>query len=328
MVTLKDIATAAGVTTATVSRALNNEPGVKEATRDKIVALASQMNYFTGSTAKRSLSGKPGSIGLIWWPPYGLFYNHMCNELQRQAELHDHYVLVSHAHAEQAIRYFNDHMVEKIIFWCGTGWKPSLAFLQEKERFKGDMLIIGGGALDGVHRLSVDRKDAIMQGVKHLAELGHKRIAFIGEATEKMMGYTLGLLENKLEYNPDYILQVDLPNLQEADIADLFIYRDKQTRPTALIVDSHGYLFKLIHLIRRLGLRVPADLSLVAYELLPEMEALLDVPLTRVGPAFEPFAGRAIRLLVEDVPEAGQSWHDETFPSELIVRESTAPYQE
>lgn len=328
MVTLKDIAAAAGVTTATVSRALNNEPGVKDATREKIFALASQMNYFAGSAAKRSQSGKPGSIGVIWWPPFGLFFNHMCNELQRQAELRGHYVLVSHAQAEQAIRYFNEHMVEKIIFWCGTGWKPSLAFLQEKERFKGDMLIIGGGALDGVHRLSVDRKEAIMQGVQHLAELGHKRIAYIGLATEKIMGYTLGLLENKLEYNPDYLLQVSLSNLREADIAKLFIHRDKQTRPTALIVDSHGYLFSLIHLIRRLGLRVPADLSLVAYESVPEMEALLDVPLTRVGPGFVPFAERAISLLVDEMPEAGQLWHDQTIPSELIVRESTAPCHE
>jgi LacI family transcriptional regulator len=327
--TLKDIALAAGVTTATVSRALNDEPGVKDATRHKIIAIAKELNYATGPAAKRMSGPKANSIGIIWYPPVGLFFNHLCNEIQRQAASRDYYILVSFAKPDEAMRHLNEHQVEKIIYWCGTGWKPSLEFLQEKQRFQGEMLVIGGGSVEGAHRLAVDRKDAIMKAVRHLAELGHKRIAFVGVATDKLMGYTLGLLENRLEYDPEYFINVHNAQLPEEHIAKLLVHNDKSSKPTAVIVDSHGYLFPFIQIIRKLKLRVPEDFSLVAYETLPEMEMLLDVPITAVGPSFEQLAEQSIKLLLDVSPEQKEcEWYDQTLPSELIVRPSTAPLTE
>lgn len=326
MTTLKDIAKAAGVTTATVSRALNDEPGVKDATRHKIIAIAKELNYATGPAAKRMSGPKANSIGIIWYPPVGLFFNHLCNEIQRQAASRDHYILVSFAKPEEAMRQLNEHQVEKIIYWCGTGWKPSLEFLQEKQRFQGEMLVIGGGSVEGAHRLAVDRKEAIMKAVRHLAELGHKRIAFVGVAADKLVGYTLGLLENRLEYDPDYYINAHYSQLAEESIAKLLLHSDKNSRPTAFIIDSHGYLFPFIQIIRKLKLRIPEDFSLVTYETLPEMEKLLDVPITAVGPSFEQLAEQSVKLLLDGAhgQEEGE-WHDRTLPSELIVRPSTAP---
>lgn len=326
MVTLKDIAKAAGVTAATVSRALNDEPGVKEATRSKIMAIAREMNYFLGSAAKRSLAAKSNSIGVIWNPPKGLFFNHYCNALQHHAALHDHHILVSFAKYEEALRHLNERGVDKIVLWCGTGWKPSLEFLQEKQRFQGSMVVIGGGSLEEAHRLSVDRKEAIMKAVRHLAELGHKRIAFLGSTTEKLMGFTLGLLENRLEYDPDFFLNASLSQQLEEHITKLLVHRDRPSRPTAIIVDSHGYLFPFIQIIRKLRLHVPEHFSLLSYETLPEMEMLLDVPLTAIGPSFEQMAEQSVKLLVDGAPDVAEGeWFDQTLPSELIVRESTAP---
>lgn len=329
MTTLKDIAQAAGVTTATVSRALNDEPGVKDATRHKIIAIAKELNYAAGPAAKRMSGPKANSIGMIWYPPVGLFFNHLCNEIQRQAALRDHYILVSFAKPEEAMRQLNEHQVEKIIYWCGTGWKPSLEFLQEKQRFQGEMLVIGGGSLENAHRLAVDRKEAIMKAVRHLAELGHKRIAFIGVATDKLVGYTLGLLENRLEYDPDFFLNIHYTKLTDENIAKLLLHGDKSSRPTAVIIDSHGYLFPFIHIVRKLKLRIPEDFSLVAYETLPEMEKLLDVPITAVGPSFEQLAEQSVKLLLDGSPrkENGE-WYDRTLLSELIARPSTAPLTE
>jgi LacI family transcriptional regulator len=329
LITLKDIAKAAGVTAATVSRALNDEPGVKESTRHKILALAKEMNYASGLAAKRLTNAKSNSIGLIWTPPSGLFFNHFCNAIQRHAAQRGHYTLVSFAQPDEAMNHLNEHLVEKIVFWCGPGWKPSLEFLQAKQRFQGNMLVIGGGSLEGAHRLSIDRKDAVMKAVKHLAELGHKRIAFVGVATDKLMGYTLGLLENRLEYDPDFFINVHNSQLKEEHIANLLVHNDKSSRPTAIIVDSHGYLFPFLQIIRKLRLRVPEDFSLVAYEIIPEMEKMLEVPITAIGPSFDLLAEQSVRLLVDGVSEHTEDeWYDQTIPSELIVRQSTAKVAE
>ncbi|MEF3301888.1 LacI family DNA-binding transcriptional regulator [Paenibacillus sp. GYB003] len=323
MTTLHDIAKAAGVTTATVSRALNNEPGVKEQTRNKITAIAKQMNYSFGKAAKQP-GAKPGSIGVIWSPPVGLFFNHLCNELQRLASLRGQYVLVSFEPPAEAMRHLNDHLVEKIVFWCGTGWMPSLEFLQARQQFRGEMVVIGGGRLEEAHRLAVDRTDAVMKAVRHLAELGHERIAFVGATTEKLTGYTLGLLENKLAYDPEFFIQADRFELPEQQIARV-LNKDNPARATAVIVDSHGILFPFIQTIRKLRLRVPDDFSLVVYESLPEMEQLLDVPITSVGPSYKELAERSIRVLLGEEPGAAEGeWHDGTVPCELTVRQSTA----
>ncbi|RKN84662.1 LacI family transcriptional regulator [Paenibacillus ginsengarvi] len=329
VVTLKDIADAAGVTTATVSRALNDGPGVKPATRDKIMAIARQLNYFSGSPAKRVSGTKPNSIGIIWSYAYGLFFNHVCLELQRQAALRGYYSLVSFAPPDEALLHMNEHGIDKVFFWCGPGWKPSLEFLQEKQRFHGEMLVVGGGSIEGAHRLSIDRVGAIKKAIHHLAELGHKRIAFVGASSEKLVGYTLGLLENRLEYDPEFFVQPLNGSMPEQQIAKLLVHNDKPQRPTAVIVDSHGYLFPFLQTIRKLKLSVPEHFSLVAYELIPELEKLLEVPITAVGPRYERLAERSLDLLLSGAggqPEG--HWQDLMLETELIVRESTASPQE
>ncbi|GAA3405381.1 LacI family DNA-binding transcriptional regulator [Paenibacillus hodogayensis] len=324
MITLKDIAKAAGVTAATVSRALNNEPGVKDRTRTKIIALAKEMNYLSGPAAKRKAETRQGSIGVLWNRPYGLFFNHLCLELQRQAALRDHYTIVSFAKPDEALRHFNDHLVDKAIYWCGPGWKPSLEFLQAKQQFRGNMLMLGGASLDGTHRLEVDRKDAMLKAVRHLAGLGHRRIAFVGSASDKQMGYTIGLLENQLEYDPDFLMNCHTDiELSQEQVAKVLRKNDPD-RATAVIVDSHGNLFSFIQAIRKLGLRVPEDFSLIVYESIPETEKLLDVPITYVGPNVRELAERSIGLLLGDDPLSEGEWHNQTIYPELIVRHTTA----
>lgn len=325
MTTLHDIAQAAGVTTATVSRALNNEPGVKSETRNKIRDIAKRLNYVSSKTVKFAET-KPGSIGVIWSPPVGLFFNHLCNELQRQAALRGHYILVSFAPPAEAMRQLSDHLVDKIVFWCGTGWMPDLQFLQARQQFQGVMLVIGGGRLEQAHRLAVDRKDAVMKAVNHLAGLGHKRIAFVGATSEKLTGYTLGLLENKLPYEPEFFIHArSFDRLPEEQIAKV-LRPDNPERATAVIVDSHGFLFPFIQTIRKQRLRIPEHFSLVVYESLPEMEKLLDVPITTIGPSFRDLAEQSIRLLVDREPAVTEGqWHDRTVQCEWTIRRTTAP---
>lgn len=324
MATIKDIAQAAKVTLGTVSRALNNEPGVGDKTRERILQIAKELNYSRSVPAKKqALQAEAKSIGIIWHRGNGLFFGHMCNEMERQANARGYSTLVSIANPERAFQLFHRHQVDHIASWCLPTWTPTYAFLQTKEQFKGNMLMLGGALLDRSHRLTIDRKGAIYEGVRHLAELGHTRLAFVGAETEKLIGFTMGILDFQLHYRPESIVLTDrLAPFPEERLLHL-LRQPEASRPTAFVVDSQGNLYRFVHFIRKHGYRVPDDFSLVVYDAIYEMEFVLDVPLTTVGPNVESLAKQAIGLLLDDAPAGEEQWRNATAESELIARAST-----
>ena len=94
-VTIKDIAIAAGVSHPTVSKALNNAPGVSDETRRRILKLAAQMNYVPNMAARRLANKGNRSIGFIWPKAEGIFFYHLVNALQEEAGARGIDVLVS-----------------------------------------------------------------------------------------------------------------------------------------------------------------------------------------------------------------------------------------
>ncbi|WP_158301666.1 LacI family DNA-binding transcriptional regulator [Paenibacillus mesophilus] len=323
MTTIKDIAKAAGVTIATVSRALNNEPGVNELTRSKIVAIANELNYIPNIAAKRLVNKRSNCIGIIWHEARGLFFSHWCNSLQKRADQRGLSTMISLAHPDKAIRQFSEHFIDRLIFWSSPELPPSLSFLQQKQKFAGSMLVMGGNALENAHRIGIDRKGAIFKAVQHLAEFGHRNIAFIGQDAEKLAGFMHGLLEFQLSYHSDFIIHYPRPSsLPEAKLLAL-IGKKPQERPTAFVLDSHGVLFEFKKIVRKQQVRIPEQFSVVVYDSIPEMEQMLDVPLTTVGPNIEQLTEAALDILTGDRPDASQGrWVDMNVESELTVRES------
>ena len=117
-VTIKDIAQAAGVTHPTVSKALNNAPGVRAETRQRILELAEQMNYIPNVAAKRLAKQKNRSLGFIWPQIEGLFFYHLCSDLQREAVRRDIDVVVSMSEPSKALRTFTNTL--STLHWRGS----------------------------------------------------------------------------------------------------------------------------------------------------------------------------------------------------------------
>jgi len=321
MVTIKDIAKAAGVTHATVSRALNNEPGVSESLKLKIRSLAEQMNYVPNMAAKKLVRQNTNLIGLVWPVVDGLFFYNLSVEIQKQGAARGYPVIMSSAGPVEALQIFNQLAVDHIIFWNGKYDTPSSEFFREKGRFRGDMLTMGGTEIEGAHHISIDRRTGVYKAVCHLVELGHRRIAFAGAHPNKINGYMQGVAEFKLEYRPEYMIDPDDPLFDEKLVALLQI----SDKPTAFVAESQQILFRLIRVLRKLGIRVPADLSVVVYDDVPEME-IYEIPFTTVGPSIQLLAGKALDFIT-DSPELSSSeekvWRKEVIPTELNVRRST-----
>lgn len=321
MITIKDIAKAAGVTYVTVSRALNDEPGVGEQTRQKIKAIAEEMNYIPSLAAKKLVQRQPNTIGLIWPKIKGMFFYDLSFEIQQEASNRGLQVILSMARPEEALRTFNQYFVDYVIFWR-PNWNPTLEFLQEKEKFRGEMLLLGGWKTDRAHSLSIERAEGFRDAVHHLASLGHRRIAFVGMPDlDKHNGYMQGMAELKLDYSPEHVVLSNDPAFGQK-VGELMSGADK---PTAMIVDCHGILHEITGKLRKLNVRVPEDLSMVLYD--DTQLQFFEIPLTTVGPSIPELATRSLDILTGAANrEDGPRWIEEVIKSKLTPRSSTIPY--
>jgi len=342
-VTVKDIAKIAGVTQPTVSKALNNEPGVSEQTRMRILTIAKELNYVPNLAAKRLVQRKSDCIGLVWPSAGGLFHFRLSQEIQKEVTRRGYTFLISVADPAVAVHTFNDHFVDRILFWEGPGWVPSLDFIKEKESFQGKMVVMGGAKLEGAHRIQIDRQRGFYKAMKHLAELGHRKVSYIGYLNDKYSGFMQGMVEFRMEHHPDYFIRRDERSGLESEAELLaMLTRPKEERVTAIIVDSQGTLFRVQRCFRQLGIRIPEDMSLISYDNIPEMTTLLEVPITVIGPSIEHMVRTALDMLIGDDDtrhpvkggEAEQEqlnedgtffWQNVVVEPELVIRQSTQP---
>lgn len=319
MVTIKDIAKATGVTFSTVSRALNNQPGVSEKMRKKIVAVAEQMNYRPNLAAKKLVLQKTNYIGLIWPKAEGLFFYNLSTHLHKEAEKRGFHVIISMADLTSALQSFNQMMVDYIIYGQGhPSWIPSIDFIKERERFKGEMLLLGGGRLEGAHSLEINRRQGIYDAVQHLADLGHRRISFAGYTqSDKFSGYMEGMAGLMLEYRSEYTINPYSPSFEQ-EVREILRRGD---RPTAFIADSQMSLFKLIKILREYKIKIPDEISVVVYDDIPEME-IFEVPLTTVGPSIKELVDRSLDLLLTKTEET-ETGNNNIINPVLTIRHST-----
>jgi LacI family transcriptional regulator len=319
-VTIKDIARAAGVSHPTVSKALNGSPGVSHAVRQRIIHMAEQMNYIPNQAARRLADKQTQTIGLLWPKSEALFFHHLSLQIQQEAAKRGLDVMISLADPPRGLRAFNEHFVDRIIFWSPPGWQPDLAFIKQKELFQGRMLLMGGGTLKGTHRISVDRSGAIYESVCYLAANGHRRITFVGDSYEKQLGFTRGILEQRLEYHEHYVIAAkEGEPFPEKRVAELL---DSTDKPTAFIVDNQSYAFGLIKLFRDREIRMPDDYSLIVYDDIPEMERM-EIPVTTIGPPIGKLAVLALGIMAGKEGHGQDGMADIEIKCEMNVRQST-----
>ncbi|MNI29739.1 HTH-type transcriptional repressor PurR [compost metagenome] len=156
--------------------------------------------------------------------------------------------------------------------------------------------------------------------MSYLAACGHRKITFIGDSSDKQLGFTRGVLEKRLDYHENYVIATNEGEpFPEQRVAALLA---NSLRPTAFIVDSQSYAFELIKLLKKLKVRIPDDYSLIVYDDIPEMERM-EIPLTTVGPLIKKLASTAMEIISDKSWLGSKAWADIEIKCELIVRKST-----
>jgi LacI family repressor for deo operon, udp, cdd, tsx, nupC, and nupG len=335
--TISDVAAQAGVSAATVSRALRNLPGVSEITRARVMAAARQVGYVLTPMPLARFGGPASRVAVVL-PQVGTwFFGRALGAVAgRLAALG----CVTEVHAVP-------DMAARQAFFAGVGGSGRLAgvlivgtSLTEQEKAA---LSVLPASIVGLHSslaplASVDPDDELMArwAVEHLIGLGHRRIAMIssevgnpvphGVPQARSKGYRAALAAAGLAVRPELeVCGADtLEGAREA-AARLLVGRHV---PTAVFVHTDEMAFGVMSALAGAGLSVPEDVSIVSID---DHPLAASFRLTTVAQDVEAQAARAAELLVHAVASrpGGRRPTDlapvAESPPRLIIRSTTAP---
>ncbi|MBO9706823.1 MAG: substrate-binding domain-containing protein [Caulobacter sp.] len=325
--TLDDLAALAGVSASTVSRALNDHPSISTRTKQRIWALARERDYPFRRYMPSGPIGSEGSIAIVTPRTHGRplplshpFFLELLASIGEAARDRGCDFTVSHtAPATYDDLFFaaTASRANGVIFLGQSTLHESLNQLAGTEaRF-----VVWGAQMPGQKYCSIG-SDNLLGGRRatlHLARLGRKRIVFLGEtdpeALQRRAGYLEALKESGLDADPALVAPVGF-ELESAEAAVNRLLRRK-TPFDAIFASSDLIALGAIRALRRAGVSVPEDVSVVGYD-----DMLLSRLSTPALSTIKQDTQKAGRLLVSRVLDAVDDNRAERLPTDLIVRES------
>lgn len=330
---LNDVAERAGVSTATVSRALRGLPVVSEPTRARIVAIAEELGYVISPSASRLASGRTHTVGVV--VPYvnRWFFAQVIVGVEQELRSNGYDLLLYNLGGDVGReRFFSEMPLRRRVDAVLVLSLP----LSDTEvaRLRALRIPIGlvGGRVEAFACVRIDDVAGAATAVRHLVNLGHREIALISGGTDVPMhfttpldrrrGYLDVLAEAGIAYSPELEATGDFTVAGGERAMSQLLGRSR--RPTAVFALSDEMAFGAMRALRRAGLRVPQDVSVVGFDD-HEMADLLELT-TVAQPVVQ--QGAAVARLLLDQLAAGSADPAQqvlSLPTQLIVRGSTAP---
>jgi len=340
-VTLADIAKKAAVTPMTVSRVISGNGYVHAETRERVLRVAREMNYRRNGLARGLKRQRTETVGLV----IGDIANPFAAELSRgvrevlEKRGYTLFICISEHTAKEDVQAFDslaDHRVDGLIV-------ATRASMSGNERLA--ELIDAGIPVSLIGRdfrhphadlVIADNLKGGYEATKHLIDLGHKRIGFIGVSLtqgfrlKRFQGYLEALKEHDLAIEEQLIVggrefaeQMPGYSTEEMGYDGMMKLLDLKVRPTAVFARNDFTAMGALNAIKRAGLHIPEDIALIGYDDIPLASHTAPTLTTVRQPTREQGRVAATQLLRRIEGDREQPRVESTFACELVIREST-----
>lgn len=331
--TIRDVARHAGVSVTTVSYVFNEKPGISVETRERVRRAASELHYSPNALIRSLQQRRTNLLGVYLWPLGDDPSRFIASDLLRgiTAELAEtEYDLLVYSHRPgrfdgAQVSAFLDKRVDGLI------WTPSPQALGALEPLGAagfpTVAVLNDPVPDGLGSVGVDNLDGAAQVVRHLLDLGHRRIGFAGglyfsDFRERLNGLRAVLreagLEPSLEITVESTTEVAWPDPAEV------VRRARETGTTAILTPADCHALDIREEALRQGLCVPGDLSVAGFGDVPASR-LVENGLTTVRMPIEELGRAAVRLTLALIKNGKPEGARQVLPLSLQVRGSTAP---
>jgi DNA-binding LacI/PurR family transcriptional regulator len=327
---IREIAKRAGVSTATVSRAINRVPSVNRQLAKRVWSVVDELGYYPNTQARALVSGRSRIFGLIVSEITNPFFPEIVQVFETIAVQHHYEILLTSTgndpkRMESAVRRMIERRVEGVAIMT-FGMEEVL--LEDLKLRKVPLVFVDvGPQRPRVSNIRIDYLNGIRQAVQHLAALRHERIAFVTgplrlkSALSREQAFVRSMGEIGLEADPALIVEGD--HTMEGGMAAFA--QLLPNRPTAVLCSNDMTAIGVMRKCHEAGITIPRDLSVVGFDDIRIAQFMLP-PLTTVQMSQAELARIAFNALLAEVgretpvPEGTEF----VLKTNLVLRESTA----
>lgn len=329
MSSIREVARLAGVSVATVSRALKTPEVVSPATRDKVLAAVEQADYRPNLTAVQFRSQRTRNLVVLVPSIANTFYARVIGGIQQAAQSRGYGVLLCNTQGDEAVEAQYARLVT-------SRQADGLIQLRAYNPFAADAS--ASAPLDMVNACEVlddppcstiqlDNRTAAREMTEHLIALGHRRIGMIKGpkrsplTRDRVAGYRDALEAAAIAFDDALLCPGDFTPRSGHDGARQLIQQSE--RPTAIFCESDEMAIGALHCLKRAGIKVPDEISVVGFDDI-EFAQYCDPPLTTIAQPAEAFGETAVDVLVAWIEGRSRQPAHRVLPHRLVIRASTA----
>lgn len=337
-VTIGDVAAALDLTKSTVSRAMNDYADISETTRQRVKSMAQRMNYQPLSHAQAIKTGRTRSVGFVLQladhDAHRPFLAEFLAGMSAGASTHGYTLTVASADTEAAVlesfrALMKDGKADGFILPRAMVDDQRVLYLREL----GVPFVLYGRqeVPEDCAWFDIRGENAMRKAVRHLANLGHRRIGFINGGDIyaysglRHEGFMLGMYENGLEIDPALMARDAMSQDEGKAAAGRFL--DQAIPPTAIVCAIDEVALGAYHAVRARGLSVGRDISITGYDGIAE-GARAEPPLTTFSVDSSAAGKRLATLLIRRIRGEAPDVLRETEDAVFLDRGSTGPVKE
>lgn len=327
-VSIKDIAQIAKVSHSTVSRALANSPLIPQATRQRIQRIAQRKGYAPNAMARGLVTRRSHAIGVVVTTIEDPFVAQVVRGIESVAADHGYRVLLATSHNDPArevnvVTALREWRVDGMIVAASRVGSLYVPLLQKI----GVPIVLINNQHPGtfIHAIGVDDAQGAKLATSHLIALGHRVIGHLrGPAghrasQNRLTGYRSALKHAGIAFDPSLVRIGDGRAAGGEQILSLV---SQSPRPTAVFCYNDMTAIGALAALKRIGMRVPQDMSLVGFDDIPFAQ-YVDPPLTTIRQPMEDMGQRAMHMALTLMNENKSQVQNLVIAGELVVRAST-----
>ncbi|GAA5021390.1 LacI family DNA-binding transcriptional regulator [Kitasatospora paranensis] len=333
MVSLKDVAQRAGVSIKTVSNVVNGYQHVTPAMRERVQRAIDELGYRPNLTARHLRKGRTGIIALAVPELGNPYFAELAGAVIDAAAQHDYTVLLDHTGGRRdkellVCQGFRSHVMDGLILSPIELESADLLARTESS----PLVLLGEREYDApFDHIAIDNVAAARSAVRHLIDLGRRRIAFLGARREsarepahlRLRGWREELTAAGLPADDALVVATDGYGREDGARA-MAALLDGADRPDAVFAYNDTVAIGAMRTLADRGLRIPEDIAVVGFDDIEEGR-FAGVPLTTISPDKEAIARLAVDCLVERLSGGASTEPRRARPGHrLVVRESTA----
>ena len=328
---LRDVARVAGVSTATVSRAMNNPEAVSEELRDRIASVVRHLGWVPHGAARALATRRTGTIGAVFPTLTHGDFARAIQALQSELSRSGYTLLLAcseyNAQQEyQQVRKLIERGVDALLL-VGEAHDNDLAELLDKNRIPYVNTFVYNPSTHGTC-VGPDNRKALHKITNYLIDLGHKSFGVVAQSTDnndraqaRLQGIRDALAEKSIAIQPRHFAQGYWGINEGRQLFRRIL--ERKPWPTAVICGNAYLTVGALLESQVMGIQVPAEMSIVGYDDI-EIMSELPIPLTTVRVSSDEVGRRAARVLVAKLEARSIDLNFEC-DAEVIVRSSSGP---